>query len=562
MDVTVEFFNGSVGEFSVATSADKQKIMNYAQAKKILTKTNPAGFNWGGFVGNFGLVILVGVSILAQILMQRKPGGKFGKSKHKLLLPTAGAERIRFKDVAGIEEVKEDLAEIVDYLRDPAPFKKLGARIPRGVLLSGPPGTGKTLLARAIAGEANVPFFTISGSDFVEMFIGVGASRMSDMFEEAKKNSPCIVFIDEIDAIGRVRGTGNGGGNDEREGTLNQLLVQMDGFEPNVSFVLIAATNRPDILDPALLRPGRFDRQIQVPNPDLMGRFAILQVHVRNVPLDPSVDLMIVARKTAGMSGADLMNLVNESALLAARRGLSVVGNAEFESAFDKIKMGAERKSLLMTDEEKKLTSDHESGHAICAVKEREKNPRYVDSIHKATIIPRGRALGMVEQHSEENNDRTSRTFGWMLARLVICMGGRAAEEIVGGSKLAATTGAESDIEAATRLARAMVTEWGYSDEIGMVRVKENPYAGAESFTVAQSTKTRIDKEVKKLIADAMAIAKKHITDNRKTFDILSAKLIEYETLTGAEIDEVIAGRPIREEATVKSALSGPVIAA
>ena len=394
-------------------------------------------------------------------------GGKamgFGKSRAKLLTERQG--RVTFEDVAGVDEAKDDLKEIVDFLRDPQKFQRLGGRIPKGVLLVGPPGTGKTLLARAIAGEANVPFFTISGSDFVEMFVGVGASRVRDMFEQAKKNAPCIVFIDEIDAVGRHRGAGLGGGNDEREQTLNQLLVEMDGFEANESVILIAATNRPDVLDPALLRPGRFDRHVVVPNPDLAGREKILRVHLRKVPLAPDVDPRTIARGTPGFSGADLANLVNEGALLAARRGKRVVTMSELEDAKDKVMMGAERRSMAMSDEEKKLTAFHEGGHAIVAL-----HVEGSDPIHKATIIPRGRALGMVMRLPER--DQLSLTRQKMLADLCVAFGGRIAEELVFGHEKV-TTGAQSDIEQATRMARAMVTRFGMSDSLGPIAYAEN----------------------------------------------------------------------------------------
>ena len=388
----------------------------------------------------------------------------FGKSRAKLLTEAHG--RVTFEDVAGVDEAKQDLQEIVEFLRDPSKFQRLGGRIPRGVLLVGPPGTGKTLIARAVAGEANVPFFTISGSDFVEMFVGVGASRVRDMFEQAKKNAPCIIFIDEIDAVGRHRGAGLGGGNDEREQTLNQLLVEMDGFEANEGIILIAATNRPDVLDPALLRPGRFDRQVIVPNPDVVGREQILKVHVRKVPLAPDVNLKTIARGTPGFSGADLMNLVNEAALMAARRNRRMVTQDEFEDAKDKVMMGAERKSLVMTEEEKMLTAYHEGGHAIVAL-----NVKATDPVHKATIIPRGRALGMVMQLPER--DKLSMSFEQMTSRLAIMMGGRIAEEMIFGHDKV-TSGAQSDIEQATRLARMMVTRWGFSPELGTVAYGEN----------------------------------------------------------------------------------------
>ncbi len=411
-------------------------------------------------------IALIGVWIFLSRQMQGA-GGKalgFGKSRAKLLAEAHG--RVTFEDVAGVDEAKQDLQEIVEFLRDPGKFQRLGGRIPRGVLLVGPPGTGKTLIARAVAGEANVPFFTISGSDFVEMFVGVGASRVRDMFEQAKKNAPCIIFIDEIDAVGRHRGAGLGGGNDEREQTLNQLLVEMDGFEANEGIILIAATNRPDVLDPALLRPGRFDRQVVVPNPDVVGREQILKVHVRKVPLAPDVNLKTIARGTPGFSGADLANLVNEAALMAARRNKRMVTQSEFEDAKDKVMMGAERKSLVMTEEEKLLTAYHEGGHAIVAL-----NVKATDPVHKATIIPRGRALGMVMQLPER--DKLSMSLEQMTSRLAIMMGGRVAEEMVFG-KEKVTSGAASDIEQATKLARMMVTRWGLSDELGPVAYGDN----------------------------------------------------------------------------------------
>ncbi|MGA3341319.1 MAG: ATP-dependent zinc metalloprotease FtsH, partial [Methylocella sp.] len=447
-----------------------------------------------------------------------------------------------FEDVAGVDEAKEDLQEIVEFLRDPQRFQKLGGRIPRGVLLVGPPGTGKTLLARAIAGEANVPFFTISGSDFVEMFVGVGASRVRDMFEQAKKNSPCIIFIDEIDAVGRHRGAGLGGGNDEREQTLNQLLVEMDGFEANESIILIAATNRPDVLDPALLRPGRFDRQIVVSNPDIVGRERILKVHVRKVPLAPDVELKTVARGTPGFSGADLMNLVNEAALLAARRGKRVVTMSEFEDSKDKIMMGAERRTMVMTEQEKMLTAYHEGGHAIVAL-----NVTATDPVHKATIIPRGRALGMVMQLPER--DKLSMSYEQMTSRLAICMGGRVSEEIVFG-KEKITSGAQSDIEQATNLARAMVTRWGFSEELGTVMYGDNQqevflgYSMGRQQTISEATAQKIDAEVRRLVEAGLAEATKIITEKRADLETLAKGLLEYETLTGEEIEQLLKGHP------------------
>jgi cell division protease FtsH len=470
----------------------------------------------------------------------------FGKSKAKLLTEAHG--RVTFEDVAGVDEAKEDLQEIVEFLRDPQKFQRLGGRIPRGVLLVGPPGTGKTLLARAIAGEANVPFFTISGSDFVEMFVGVGASRVRDMFEQAKKNAPCIIFIDEIDAVGRHRGAGLGGGNDEREQTLNQLLVEMDGFEANEGIILIAATNRPDVLDPALLRPGRFDRQIVVPNPDIVGRERILKVHVRKVPLSPDVDLRTVARGTPGFSGADLMNLVNEAALMAARRGKRVVMMAEFEDAKDKIMMGAERRSLVMTEKEKELTAYHEGGHALVAL-----NVQATDPVHKATIIPRGRAMGMVMQLPER--DKLSMNFEQMTSRLAVLMAGRVSEEVVFGRDKV-TSGAQSDIEQATKLARAMVTRWGFSEELGTVMYGENQeevflgYSMGRQQNISEATSQKIDAEVRRLVEAGHAEATRIISEKRQDLEVLARGLLEYETLSGEEIIGLLVGRkPIRETA-------------
>ncbi|WP_406604081.1 ATP-dependent zinc metalloprotease FtsH [Bartonella gliris] len=488
------------------------------------------------------VIIIVGAWVFFMRQMQSGSRGAmgFGKSKAKLLNEAQG--RVTFQDVAGVEEAKQDLQEIVEFLREPQKFQRLGGRIPRGVLLVGPPGTGKTLLARSVAGEANVPFFTISGSDFVEMFVGVGASRVRDMFEQAKKNAPCIIFIDEIDAVGRHRGAGLGGGNDEREQTLNQLLVEMDGFEPNESIILIAATNRPDVLDPALLRPGRFDRQVVVPNPDVSGREEILKVHVRNVPLAPNVDLKVLARGTPGFSGADLMNLVNEAALMAASRNKRVVTMQEFEDAKDKVMMGAERRSTAMTQEEKELTAYHEAGHAIVAL-----NVPVADPVHKATIVPRGRALGMVMQLPE--GDRYSMSYRWMISRLAIMMGGRVAEELKFG-KENITSGASSDIEQATKLARAMITRWGFSDLLGNVAYGDNQdevflgHSVARTQNVSEETARMIDMEVRKLIDDAYKNATTILKTKKQEWFALAQGLLEYETLTGAEINEVIAGKP------------------
>jgi cell division protease FtsH len=470
----------------------------------------------------------------------------FGKSRAKLLTEAHG--RVTFEDVAGVDEAKQDLQEIVEFLRDPGKFQRLGGRIPRGVLLVGPPGTGKTLIARAVAGEANVPFFTISGSDFVEMFVGVGASRVRDMFEQAKKNAPCIIFIDEIDAVGRHRGAGLGGGNDEREQTLNQLLVEMDGFEANEGIILIAATNRPDVLDPALLRPGRFDRQVVVPNPDIVGRENILKVHVRKVPMAPDVNLKTVARGTPGFSGADLANLVNEAALMAARRNKRMVTQDDFEDAKDKVMMGAERKSLVMTEEEKMLTAYHEGGHAIVAL-----NVKATDPVHKATIIPRGRALGMVMQLPER--DKLSMSREQMTSRLAIMMGGRVAEELVFGHDKV-TSGASSDIEQATKLARMMVTRWGLSAELGTVAYGENQeevflgYSVARTQNISEETSRKIDAEIRRLVEAGYDEAQKILTDKRPDLEVLAKGLLEFETLSGDEIKDLLLGkRPVRESA-------------
>lgn len=497
---------------------------------------------WSIIISWFPMILLIGVWIF--FMRQANAGNSkamsFGKSRARLVENT---KRVTFNDVAGADESKQELEEIVDFLKDPQKFQRLGGKIPKGVLLVGPPGTGKTLLAKAVAGEANVPFFSISGSDFVEMFVGVGASRVRDMFAQAKKNSPCLLFIDEIDAVGRHRGAGLGGGNDEREQTLNQLLVEMDGFEPNENVILIAATNRPDVLDPALLRPGRFDRQVTVSNPDVKGREAILNVHVRNVPLARDVDLSVVARGTPGFSGADLANLVNEAALLAARRNKRKVTAEDFDNAKDKVLMGSERKSMAMDEQEKKLTAYHEAGHAICSLHVKETDP-----IHKATIIPRGRALGMVQQLPEK--DQYSYTRAKMLSRLIICMGGRVSEELKFGYDKV-TSGASSDIAAATNLARAMVTEWGMSNALGPVMYAENSnevFLGrsvTQNQNMSEETARLVDSEIKRLVTDAHAEAEKILKENDNELEILAQALMEYETLTGEEIKEVLAGKKI-----------------
>ncbi|MGS4945908.1 ATP-dependent zinc metalloprotease FtsH [Meridianimarinicoccus sp. RP-17] len=487
-------------------------------------------------------LLLIGVWIY---FMNRMQGGGrggamgFGKSKAKLLTEKHG--RVTFDDVAGIDEAKEELEEIVEFLRNPQKFSRLGGKIPKGALLVGPPGTGKTLLARAIAGEAGVPFFTISGSDFVEMFVGVGASRVRDMFEQAKKNAPCIVFIDEIDAVGRSRGVGYGGGNDEREQTLNQLLVEMDGFEANEGIIIVAATNRPDVLDPALLRPGRFDRQVQVPNPDIKGRERILGVHARKVPLGPNVDLRIIARGTPGFSGADLANLVNEAALMAARIGRRFVTMDDFENAKDKVMMGAERRSMVMTEDEKKLTAYHEAGHAVVGL--------YVpqhDPIHKATIIPRGRALGLVMSLPER--DQLSVSYTKYKSKIAMAMGGKVAEELIFG-KENVTSGAASDIQQVSKIARAMVTQFGFSDDLGNIDYanQQESYLGAYQGASNNSAETqqKIDAEVRRLVDEGYETAKRILTEHAEEHHRLAEALLEYETLTGPEIRKVMNGEPL-----------------
>ncbi len=501
---------------------------------------------FGILVSWFPMLLLIGVWIFFMRQMQ-SGGGKamgFGKSKARLLTERQG--RVTFDDVAGIDEAKEELEEIVEFLKDPQRFQRLGGRIPKGALLVGPPGTGKTLLARAIAGEANVPFFTISGSDFVEMFVGVGASRVRDMFEQGKKNAPCIIFIDEIDAVGRHRGAGLGGGNDEREQTLNQLLVEMDGFEATEGVILVAATNRPDVLDPALLRAGRFDRQIVVANPDILGREKILKVHMRKVPLAPDVEARTIARGTPGFSGADLANLVNEAALLAARKGKRVVTMSDFEDAKDKVMMGAERRSLVMTEEERRLTAYHEGGHALVTT-----HCPASDPIHKATIVPRGQALGLVMRLPER--DRYSHARNYLEDSLAIAMGGRLAEEIIFGPEYV-TTGAASDIKQATDLARRMVTEWGMSDALGPLRYSDNEeevflgHSVTQRKNVSEATARVIDAEIRSLIKIAENRARDIITTHVDDLHRLAEALLEYETLTGEDIDTLLRGESIHRE--------------
>lgn len=552
-------FKGKDGTAYNTYAPDKTDVVPFLHNKNITFQATPPEepniiiqllINWLPFLLFIGLMIFS--------LRQMQSGGNkamgFGRSKAKLL--NDEQIKVTFEDVAGIDEAKLELEEVVDFLKEPQKFQKLGGKIPKGVLLVGPPGTGKTLLAKAIAGEAKVPFFSISGSDFVEMFVGVGASRVRDMFEQAKKNSPCIVFIDEIDAVGRHRGVGLGGGNDEREQTLNQLLVEMDGFEENQSVIIVAATNRPDILDPALLRPGRFDRQVTVPNPDLNGREKILLVHMRKLPLAADVNVKVLARGTPGFSGADLANLVNEGALMAARFNKLAVGMHEFEYAKDKVMMGPERKSLAMNEDEKKLTAYHEAGHAIVAIYTPGSDP-----IHKATIIPRGRALGLVMRLPE--GDRVSLSRQKLIADLMVAMGGRIAEENTFGYNKV-TTGASSDIRMATDMARRMVMEWGLSDKLGFQAFNvsdDDPYSANRPKPYSGKTAELIDKEVKDLLDDCYANTKKMLTDKKDQLIILAEALLEHETLSGDEIKsllengtvEIVKKKTVKNRSTVPS---------
>jgi cell division protease FtsH len=556
-------FNDGGGTFSTYGPFDDKMRERLRERNVNVTFRSPNADNpwWMSLLVNWlPLIVFLGVWIFMSRQMQNGAGRAmgFGKSKAKLLTEAHG--RITFEDVAGIDEAKEDLQEIVEFLRDPQKFQRLGGKIPRGCLLVGPPGTGKTLTARAVAGEANVPFFTISGSDFVEMFVGVGASRVRDMFAEAKKNAPCIIFIDEIDAVGRHRGAGLGGGNDEREQTLNQLLVEMDGFEANEGIIIIAATNRPDVLDPALLRPGRFDRQIVVPLPDVNGREKILKVHTRKVPMAPDVNLKTLARGTPGFSGADIMNLVNEAALLAARRNRRLVTHLEFEDAKDKVMMGAERKSMAMSEDEKRNTAYHEAGHAIIALK----LPKVIDPIHKATIIPRGRALGMVMTLPE--GDRYSMSHEKMVAQLAFAFGGREAELYKFGPEKV-TSGASGDIQQATSLARRMVMEWGMSEKLGRVRYASNQqevflgHSVAQSTNMSDETAKLIDEEVRALIEEGERSAKRIISDNAEQFEAIAQALLEFETLTGDELRALMEGkRPTREDPDEPKAPRGSAV--
>jgi cell division protease FtsH len=555
-DVTIQGNNIS-GHFTdsrafTTYAPNDPNLVNRLTEKNVRITAAPVDENvpslFGVLISWFPMLLLIGVWIFFMRQMQGGGGRAmgFGKSRARLLTEKVG--RITFEDVAGIDEAKQELEEIVEYLKDPQKFQRLGGKIPKGVLLVGPPGTGKTLLARAIAGEANVPFFTISGSDFVEMFVGVGASRVRDMFEQGKKNAPCIIFIDEIDAVGRHRGAGLGGGNDEREQTLNQLLVEMDGFEANEGVILIAATNRPDVLDPALLRPGRFDRQVVVPNPDVVGREKILKVHMRKVPLASDVDARIIARGTPGFSGADLANLVNEAALMAARKGKRSVAMSEFEQAKDKVMMGAERRSMVMTEDEKKLTAYHEAGHALCMLYAEGHEP-----LHKVTIIPRGRALGITMFLPER--DKYSQSKLEIKAMLASLFGGRIAEELIFGPDKV-TTGAADDIRRATGLARRMVTEFGFSEKLGPLRYAENEeevflgHSVTQRKNVSDATAKIIDEEIRRVIDEGERTAREILTARLDELHALAKGLLEYETLSAEEIRRIIKGERIVREST------------
>jgi len=535
----------------IVPKGSEETIANTLNEKDIIVKVNDDdqnSFVYMLLTSWFPIILFVGFWIF--LMRQMQSGGNkalsFGKSRAKL--STNHQKKVTFKDVAGVEEAKEELQEIIEFLKEPQKFQKLGGRIPKGVLLMGPPGTGKTLLARAIAGEASVPFFSISGSDFVEMFVGVGASRVRDLFDQGKKNAPCIVFIDEIDAVGRHRGAGLGGGHDEREQTLNQLLVEMDGFESNEGVILIAATNRPDVLDPALLRPGRFDREVIVTLPDIKGREGILKVHTRRVPLGADVDVSILARGTPGFSGAQLANLVNEAALNAARFSHKSVAMTDFEEAKDKVLMGKERKSMIMSDAEKRNTAYHEAGHALAAQMLPDSDP-----LHKVTIIPRGRALGVTMQLPEE--DRYSYTKEYMETSLTILLAGRVAEELFLGS---CTTGASNDLERVTDRARKMVCEWGMSEDMGPLtfgKKEEQIFLGreiAQHQDYSEETAIQIDKEVKKLVLACYAKAKKLLDGNRDSLIRVAEALLEYETLNSDEVKSIIKGEKIHRELEVE----------
>jgi cell division protease FtsH len=539
--------------FKTYAPSGYDKLTDALLAKKVQVNYQPDQTpTWASMLISWApFLLLIGFWIF--FMRQMQSGGNkalsFGKSKAKLL--ASQQKKVTFKDVAGVEEAKDELQEIIEFLREPQKFQKLGGRIPKGVLLMGPPGSGKTLLARAIAGEANVPFFSISGSDFVEMFVGVGASRVRDLFEQGKKNAPCIIFIDEIDAVGRHRGAGLGGGHDEREQTLNALLVEMDGFESNDGVILIAATNRPDVLDPALLRPGRFDRRVVVSRPDVRGREGILQVHTRKIPLAEDVDLSVLARSTPGFSGADLANLVNEAALMAARQSQKFVSMHDFESSKDKVLMGVERRSLIITDEEKKVTAFHEAGHALLAAL-----MTHADPIHKVTIIPRGMALGVTQQLPTE--EKHNWTKDQLEARIAVSMGGRIAEETTFNQ---ITTGAQNDIEQATEMARKMVCEWGMSEALGPLtygRKEEAIFLGKEfnrHQDYSEDTALKIDAEVKRIVQEQYERAKLLLTENRQILVRVAEALLEHEVLDAPQLKQLIAGEPL----TVKPAPQPPV---
>lgn len=540
-----EFKLTNPGDIWMVDELRKSNVQIYGKAEEEPSLLTTIFISW------FPMILLIGVWIFFMRRMQGGAGGgggafSFGKSKARKL--DEESNKVRFRDVAGCDEAKEDVQEIVDFLREPKRFQRLGGRIPRGLLLVGPPGTGKTLLAKAIAGEAGVPFFTISGSDFVEMFVGVGAARVRDMFETAKKNEPCIIFIDEIDAVGRQRGAGLGGGNDEREQTLNQMLVEMDGFDSGANVIVIAATNRPDVLDPALLRPGRFDRQVVVPLPDIRGRDQILNVHMRKIPVGKDVDSMVIARGTPGFSGADLANLVNEAALFAARRNGRVVKMCDFENAKDKIMMGAERRAMVMSEDERRNTAYHESGHAVVARLMPKSDP-----VHKVTIVPRGRALGLTMQLPKE--DRYAYDRQYLLTRIAILFGGRIAEEVFMNQM---TTGASNDFERATQMARDMVMRYGMSDKLGPMVYAENEgevFLGrsvTKTTNISEKTMQEVDAEVRRIIDEQYAIARRLIEDNRDKMEMMAKALLDWETIDADQIDDIMEGREPRPPKTSK----------
>ncbi len=547
-DDTLDLINKSDVKFTTRldrSDATRDQIFAAAKETDTVIKLEPpsSGLGWQVLITMLPFILLMG--FLAFTLRQMQAGGNkalsFGKSKAKLL--NNQQKRVTFKDVAGVDEAKEELQEIIEFLKDPQKFQKLGGKIPKGVLMVGPPGTGKTLLAKAIAGEANVPFFSISGSDFVEMFVGVGASRVRDLFEQGKKNAPCIIFIDEIDAVGRHRGAGLGGGHDEREQTLNQLLVEMDGFESNDGVILVASTNRPDVLDPALLRPGRFDRRVVVGRPDVRGREGILKVHTKKIPLDEGVDISVIARGTPGFTGADLANIVNEAALNAARYNKKVVGMNDFEIAKDKVMMGAERKSMVISDEEKKITAYHEAGHTMVGLK-----VPNIDPVHKVTIIPRGMALGVTMYLPEK--DRLSATKEYLLGQIAMAMGGRIAEDVFIGS---ITTGASNDIEKATEVARSMVCEYGMSDlgPLTFGKKEEQIFLGREISQhrdYSEDTAIKIDLEVRRIIDEQYKRAEAIINENKDAMIRLAEALLEFETLDSVMIRRVVAGLPLEKD--------------